>query len=731
MKKGYILTWDSLIALTVVLLVMAGFIRLQQSQSRYGFSFEGIHFSAEDAMETLSKKGILEEIGYQWSTGNMSVAGNLSKEYLEEILPGHVGYRLEIVNGSSTIVIYESKTSRINEIQARDKTRAVRFISGYQENSPRHGWTARAWFMREDKFNDRFVCENSVCTPTKTEVNLTYDISSPLNKNFFYFKIRDALNLVNVTFNISWIGGTYMTTTSSTSTTIPGVPMTSTSVTTSSSTSTTASTSTTTSTLLCHNCNACGTGSGFFTSADDYNYHFFDVPVAMCNVTVVLNFGGSASYDLYVNWTPNYCPQSDVLPLSPETQDWIWGPLDSCMFQTQCTPFCNSYYRNEGYDGPATCFKAQLPAGRYHAMVDCFSYYPGLCGPGKTYSISVSLQGTGCVTTTTTSTTSTSTTSTTTSTSTTLKPYISSCVANQYNVLQGEAAIITAVVNAGSNPPDRYWITANGTTRNITSAVVGSNALLFTSTGLVGNYSIRCYVNDTAGRSNATSDGWVNIYTTTTTTSTSTTIVTTTTMPTTCSAVKTTSQGTKLQVQNYPIGSIYTIGGNPKGLTSDDIASGCTTPNCYYPSYPGNPVNQCPEDAGTPQNVASFTIRVFIPSSVSSISFKFVAAPEDGCQSPIYLKKGATTIASCNIRASGDCVGSTTTTWRTCTATASRATLNSAGITYNADNDLTIIHEMLGSDVLVAPGNYECYTQQGQDRRDFMHFDAINVTCTY
>ncbi len=100
MDKGYILTWDALISLSLVLFILVGFIGLHffRVTKAEKAAFQKAHNVAEDSLEAINKKGILEEIGFHWAAGNSGIAANLSREYLDQMVPPQMGYRLEIVD---------------------------------------------------------------------------------------------------------------------------------------------------------------------------------------------------------------------------------------------------------------------------------------------------------------------------------------------------------------------------------------------------------------------------------------------------------------------------------------------------------------------------------------------------------------------------------------------------------------------------------------------------------
>ena len=92
MRRGYIITWDALIALTVTLFLMLGFMGLHyfRDMSRGATTFETLHSAGENAIDTINKMGVLEEIGYYWSMNNYSYAGNLTERYVDPLIPKHM-----------------------------------------------------------------------------------------------------------------------------------------------------------------------------------------------------------------------------------------------------------------------------------------------------------------------------------------------------------------------------------------------------------------------------------------------------------------------------------------------------------------------------------------------------------------------------------------------------------------------------------------------------------------
>jgi len=97
-NRGYVLTMDAVIALLLVMGVFIVVLTLEffNREETSTTAFLNLHYVAEDAMDVLNKKDIPDEIGYEWSLGtneSMERAGNISKEYLELIIPGNTGGR--------------------------------------------------------------------------------------------------------------------------------------------------------------------------------------------------------------------------------------------------------------------------------------------------------------------------------------------------------------------------------------------------------------------------------------------------------------------------------------------------------------------------------------------------------------------------------------------------------------------------------------------------------------
>ncbi|MFH1055399.1 MAG: hypothetical protein V1744_04825, partial [Candidatus Altiarchaeota archaeon] len=386
MGKGYIITWDALVALSFIVFLMLGFIGLQYTGQRSGglSEFERLHSVSENALDTADKRGALEEIGQYWALKNYSYAGNLTKGAFEELIPDKIGYRLEAVDQSGVHVIYSSGAGRPSEEGASDQTRSFRIVSGYKEDEPKVGWTARAWFVeRQDLFNI-FLYPTSECCEEYTSLTKLYTPGVDEN-NKFYLMVPGGVSLSSATFALRWFE-------------IPA---------TTSTTSTTTTSTTTTTTIGCHQCPApdgCKTGNWYHTEGDEYNYHKFTVDDGGNCILQVMAYTGANNiypyytnlYDIYGNWVDHQgygsCETHDCngdgiydidckcqcqYPTDGRPQEWY--PYDE--FE-----HCNTY--PDPIDDYRSCELYDFPPGEYQVMVDCWNPEEGagvnLC-PGDYY----------------------------------------------------------------------------------------------------------------------------------------------------------------------------------------------------------------------------------------------------------------------------------------------------------------------------------------------------------
>lgn len=201
-----------------MLLILAGFLSIPYFRSirERELGFERVHLVSEDALEVLNKRGPLDDIGREWAAypvGNYSNetelragvvkgASQIAKDFLDPIVPRHMGYALLI--GDS--VIYSSDwdatvTDRPDESNATQETRAVRMVSGYQENESESGWVARAWLNYNRTGDiDTLLYEGD----NRTNFTIVWG-STWGDRAVAYLIVPMAVNLYNASMNLTWV----------------------------------------------------------------------------------------------------------------------------------------------------------------------------------------------------------------------------------------------------------------------------------------------------------------------------------------------------------------------------------------------------------------------------------------------------------------------------------------------------------------------------------------------
>ena len=182
---------DAVMALVVALAVFTLILGIQNSvKNTERAEFKRIHYIAEDAVEALNKKGVLDEIGTQWalSEGNSSsphwvLAANLSQKYLSGLIPSGMGYKLLI--DDDEIFRYEG----VPESGASTVTRSARMLSGYRTDKPVYGFVARAYFSQirakttEKYINMPFIVHGSTL---KSDLYVVYKFDLPDDAEILY-----------------------------------------------------------------------------------------------------------------------------------------------------------------------------------------------------------------------------------------------------------------------------------------------------------------------------------------------------------------------------------------------------------------------------------------------------------------------------------------------------------------------------------------------------------------
>jgi hypothetical protein len=355
MGRGYIVTVDALIALSLVVFLTLGVIGMQhtENQKRGRSGFEALHESAENAIDTSNKQGVLEQIAYYWSVGNESAAGNLTKHYFDMVVPAHAGYRLEAVDGDSVHIIYSSDFGRPSEEDSRDQTKAERIISGYAEDAPRTGWISKAYLKETNIWDTNLIYEDENCETGLEQIVLSYDpTSGTIEDKVFYVRVEADASVNYAKMNVSW--EQTETTTSSTS-------------------STTTTTSTTTS-IEIDTCHACPVVDNFCEVIDEgpwstdgegpskYNYHKFTINSGGCDdveIYIYSTYYWSErgreinQYDIFMNIVGDKCMRPPEPPVASPWEHHTWSGFDE-------------------FDLIKHISVGSLSAGTYTFMVDCF-----------------------------------------------------------------------------------------------------------------------------------------------------------------------------------------------------------------------------------------------------------------------------------------------------------------------------------------------------------------------
>lgn len=172
MKRGFLLSLDAIIAITLLLTVslfLAGmsftYASTEIRYQRYYYAgkdlanvLEESKISAVSDMINLSKyqlnqddmnRTILDVIGSFWAEGNMSYAQNLTKEIFEKVI-SRTGLNYEVsFNGDS---IYSSQ-GNYSDFLARLST----IVSGYEKTRPVNGYLAKVYMTKASKTNSEFI----------------------------------------------------------------------------------------------------------------------------------------------------------------------------------------------------------------------------------------------------------------------------------------------------------------------------------------------------------------------------------------------------------------------------------------------------------------------------------------------------------------------------------------------------------------------------------------------
>ncbi|NIO23335.1 MAG: hypothetical protein GTN38_04915, partial [Candidatus Aenigmarchaeota archaeon] len=166
MKKGFLLSLDTMIAISVLLLLAIFLAGISFTYYYPELKYQRLYLAGKDVMMVMEKikiqdlqdlqtvqeclnksilgqedlnKTLLEIIGAFWATGNQTYqdyASNLTEEAFNQTLPEKLNYEI-LIGGTS---IYRSGSNNASFL-----SRLSTIVSGYELGKPVSGWVARAW----------------------------------------------------------------------------------------------------------------------------------------------------------------------------------------------------------------------------------------------------------------------------------------------------------------------------------------------------------------------------------------------------------------------------------------------------------------------------------------------------------------------------------------------------------------------------------------------------------
>jgi hypothetical protein len=194
MKRGFLLSLDALIAITLLLTVSLFLAGLSFTYASPEIRYQRYYYAGKDLTNVLEKtkmgalsdminlskyylnqddmnRTILDVIGSFWAEGNTSYARNLTNDIFEKVT-GRTGLNYEVsFNGES---IYAS-AGNYSDFLARLST----IVSGYEKTRPVNGYLAKVYMAKVGKTNSEFIYFGGY----EGDGNLTKVIALPVDVN--------------------------------------------------------------------------------------------------------------------------------------------------------------------------------------------------------------------------------------------------------------------------------------------------------------------------------------------------------------------------------------------------------------------------------------------------------------------------------------------------------------------------------------------------------------------
>lgn len=218
-RKAQVLTWDSLFAFTLVIVVITTFASIQKFQPGGATEAElqTLHASAEELMHTLQSKGVLEEAGRRYAAGDDVGAKAVLDTAMEDYAPPNLGYKFQIDDDDVT------EGGPVAWDDASSRTAARRLVSGISNATENiTGYVARAWWLENGtvaNIEEAFQ-EDPADTPAASVLYNDFTITSGGTSEVVYLRVPLGVNVYSAYFSIDAKEVTTSSTTStSTSTT--------------------------------------------------------------------------------------------------------------------------------------------------------------------------------------------------------------------------------------------------------------------------------------------------------------------------------------------------------------------------------------------------------------------------------------------------------------------------------------------------------------------------------
>ncbi len=223
--RGFLLSMDAVFAVSILILVGFFLVSLLHTYSSPDLRYQRYYYTGKDLVYVFEQTpmssvqflpviqnyiatGVLEQddmgrtildvIGSLWTSGNVSEAGNITKDILDALL-NETGHEYEIVFGGENI--YNSSTQPVNNFLARLTT----IVSGYEKTKPVDGYMAKVYLSKAKKTTSDFLYFGGYVG----EGNITrfIDLPADANVSFVYMEMNVGNNFSLHINNIS--AGTY------------------------------------------------------------------------------------------------------------------------------------------------------------------------------------------------------------------------------------------------------------------------------------------------------------------------------------------------------------------------------------------------------------------------------------------------------------------------------------------------------------------------------------------